>query len=233
MTAQAVITKLQWVPSYVGRWSTEPMGRRLHGWFRSIWRRKTKEAFWATCSLQLPWELQERTQSGSSHSQTLKAQEILAAPRAGLYFSSFSQEKNFVLFYNFLEIAVISEKTQKKIMKVFYSLKHKITHSLNLKNWTWNSQEGTHIISHFGFRFQSFFCASFSYEMTRGILCFLDLKSHSSESIHPSGTASQIATWRISAGILLNVSKSFHISYNPDYPWSMRSGYRFINPLLG
>lgn len=83
-----------------------------------------------------------------------------------------------MLFYNFLEIAVISEKTQKKIMKVFYSLKHKITHSLNLKNWTLNSQEGTHIISHFGFHFQSFFCASFSYEMSRGILCFLDLKAY-------------------------------------------------------
>lgn len=119
-------TKLQGVPSYVGKWSTEPMGRHLQSWFRSVWRRKTKEAGSAACSLQLPWEVQERTQSGSSCSYTLKAQEMSAAPRKGLCFSSFPQEKNLMLFYNFLENAVISENMQNKTMKVFYSLKHEI-----------------------------------------------------------------------------------------------------------
>lgn len=114
---------------------------------------RPRRLFLATCSLQLPWEVQERTQSGSPHSYTLKAQESFAAPKAGLFFSLFFQEKNFVLCYNFLEIAVMSEKMQNKITKVFYSPKHKICLkiSLNLKNWTWNSQE--HIFSHFRVNF--------------------------------------------------------------------------------
>lgn len=116
---------MQWVPSYLGRWSTEPMGGHLQSSLRSIWRRP-RRCFLATCSLQLPWEVQERTQSGSPCSYTLKAQESFATSRARLCFSSFSLEKNFVLFYNFLEIAVISEKMQNEITKVFYSLKHKI-----------------------------------------------------------------------------------------------------------
>lgn len=82
-------------PRSIGRWSTGPMGRRWRGWLRALRRRQTKEAFSATCSLQLPWEVQERTPPGSSCSLALKAQEtpILAVPRAGLCFSSFSRER--------------------------------------------------------------------------------------------------------------------------------------------